>query len=168
MSDVSTVFDLDVADYASTLESNDDAKEVVKQKRTRVLEWVIAAADSMATDTLSAIMFDYAPFACTVEKIVIMSNATITGHADNHATITVKSLTAAASAKATLGTYTTDSDVTGQGTLTAKVAKEFDISACTDFIVPENGALTIEYAKAGAGVVLSAGLRVHVHVVENQ
>jgi hypothetical protein len=112
-----------------------------------------AAADSMATDTTAETLGFTFPYAGRVTKIGIVTDADATGHASNHATVTVSKRDAAGANKAALGTYTTDSDVAGQGTLAEFVEKDFDLTDANVAVV-ENGACTFEIAKGGSGVVV--------------
>ena len=168
MSDMNIVRGLDIAQYASALGGNAAAETIVKQKRTRLYKYVHPADDSMATDATAETFFENVEFAGQVRNCYAWAKTTITGHASNHFTATLKSKVAAdATAKATLGTYTSDTDVTAQGTLTAGIRKAFDISACTDLVVQAGSGLTLTIAKGGAGVIVKAGTTFVVEVEED-
>ena len=121
------------------------------------------AADAMASTTTSETGGPTFLRAGIVKRIEIDTEADATGHADNHGTITVSKRDAAAANKTTLGTYTTDSDVSGQGTLTKWITKAFDLTEA-NVVVVRGGKATWEIAKGGTGVVIPVS-RIRIYVL---
>ena len=143
-----------LAGYLGTaLGAAGDSKTEVAKQRTRVFRWLKATADSMASDTTAETLGFSVPYTGRVTKIYITTDAAVTGHASNHATITANKLDAAAANTAVLGTYTTDSDVVGQGSLAEFIRKEFALTAANLDVVA-GGCINFAIAKGGSGVVI--------------
>lgn len=151
--DTEIVKGLAVGEISSALASNSLATAEIAKQRTRVFKINKGAADSMASDTTGETLGFSVPYAGRVTAIYLTTDANVTGHADNHATITVNKRDAAGANSATLGTYTTDTDVTGQGTVAEFVRKAFDLTEANVAVVA-GGCVNFAIAKGGTGVII--------------
>lgn len=144
---------------------NDGVKTAVEELGCNVFRWKKAAADAMAADATTETLGFAVPFAGRVKKITIVTDADVTGHASNHATVTVNKRDAAGANSVALGTYTTDSDVTAQGSLAEFVDKTFALSTVAGALsVVEGGCINVAIAKGGSGVVMPI-LEIAVHII---
>ncbi len=143
---------------------NEGAKTEVESICTEVFRWKKAAADAMASDATTETLGFSVPWAGYVTKITIVTDADVTGHASNHATVTVNKRDAAGANSVAIGTYTTDSDVAAQGSLAEFVDKTFALSAVAGARdVVEGGCINVAIAKGGSGVVIPiAEIAVHI------
>ncbi len=151
--DTEVVKGLAVGEISSALGSNANAAAEIAKQRTRVFVIKKAAADSMASDATTETLGFSVPYAGRVKAIYVTTDADVTGHASNHATITINKRDAAGANSATLGTYTTDSDVAGQGSLAEFVRKAFDLTEANVAVVA-GGCVNLAIAKGGSGVVV--------------
>lgn len=83
--------------------------------------------------------------ACRIDSVELVSAAGFTGHASNHWTVALKCSTE------TIGSYTTDSDTAGQGTLAAGVPKTGALSATdSDAVRAAGDVLDVVLTKAAS------------------
>lgn len=83
----------------------------------------------------------------------------VTGHADDHATITVSKRDGAGGGAVVLGTYSTDSDV--DGAISAFEPAVFNLSAVAGALnLLETDIVTVTVAKGGSGQALTGAIRV--------
>jgi hypothetical protein len=149
----------------STPLGNADAKTAIEELGCNVFRWKKAAADAMAADTTAETLGFSIPFAGYVKKITVVTDADVTGHASNHATITVNKRDAAGANSVAVGTYTTDSDNAAQGSLAEFVDKDFTLSTTAGArSVVAGGCMNVAIAKGGSGVVLPI-LEIAVHII---
>jgi hypothetical protein len=112
------------------------------------------AADGAAGDATTEFVFWRAPSACIITSAYLASTAGITGHADNHATIALAKRDGAGGGSTCVATFTTDTDVVGQGTVTALVPIAFANQALANRTLAAGNILTLAIAKGGTGVVI--------------
>lgn len=131
----------------------DGARPEAEKQFTDIFRVRKEADDAMAADATAEQYGFTFPYDGRITKIDIVTSADAAEDAADNATLTASKRDAAAGNKTTLGTYTTDTGVTGQGTLTAKVKKTLALTD-TNLAVVEGGSFNWEIAKGGAGVVV--------------
>jgi hypothetical protein len=114
------------------------------------------AADALAADVTAETVIYRARAAGTVAAGRLLTGATLTAHAANYATVTIKRRDADGTNAVTVATYV--SDIAG-GTATAWVAKALTLSGTAANLTLTAGQfLTLTIAKAASGVVVPASL----------
>lgn len=96
-----------------------------------------------------------------VESAELISREAVAGHASNHWTLAVKK------GATTMASYTSDSDVAGQGTIAADTAKAFALSGTdADVVTAVDDVISLVMTKAASAPNLPAGrLTVRGHYV---
>jgi dipeptidase len=156
MTDMQTTQDLDQSLIESALGGNAAALAVMRQKRTRIVRIVKAAADAMASTTqadtvLPAEMF---PYAGVITAVWIIPTAALTGHATTNATLTVSKYDAAGANKTTVATMTTTLVSPAQSWVAfAPIAMTLTTTAA-DLAVVAQGSCSLAIAKGSTGVVV--------------
>jgi hypothetical protein len=114
--------------------------------------WQKAADDSMASDATTNFAFGFSRRAGTVVGAYYVTNAALTGHASNNATLTVSKYTAAGASITTVASLTTTAS------WTAKTAVALTLSTVAGALDLEALApLSFAIAKNSSGVVVPAG-----------
>lgn len=105
----------------------------------------------LAAATTTVKMFTAQRF-IRVTKVEYINPTGLAGHADNHWTLTLRK------GSTVIATYTTDSDVVGQGTLTANAIVLPTLSATdADLVIATDDVVSLVLTKAGTAADLPAG-----------
>jgi hypothetical protein len=141
--------DLGVAEIASAIGSNANAKAEVAKQRKRFYTFYKTAADAMASTASAVTTFVWPTIiaAGNVTKIIINSTAALTGHATDNAVITVNKLDAAGANTTAVGAITTTASwVAGTDVVVPLTAAAI--------AVVEGGSFNMAITKGGSGVVV--------------
>ena len=148
----------EVKDIVTAMFNTQDAADVAIV--TDHLSWeecLKKAADAMAADATTQAVFGAARRRAKVKAIYYVTDAALTAHDTNFASLIVQKLTAAGATAVTLGTAATTLTA-GTGSWVAKTVISFTLSTVAGALVLEALApLTFGITKGGSGVVVPAG-----------